>query len=1024
MKRFLNFLDENLLKWGVFLTVLFIPLYPKLPSVHINHVWVYIRLEDFLILALSLIWLVQILRKKIKFYWPLAIPIILYWICGFFSFLNSLYLAPSIPNFFASIAFLSYGRHLEYMILFPIGFSIVKTKEDIKQFFIFLSISTIGIILYGLGQRYYLYLWSAFPKFFETYSFCFPSFQTGNEEFAKGVALCLPSDARITSTFGGHYDLAAFMVMIAPIFGSLAILAKKFYQKIIYFLIFTGSLMLLIFTASRISYVAYLIGFAFTFIFLKKKKWIIPFTIFSIILLLIFSSSTAKRFLETIRFTNIVTNNQGQVVGVTASSLPSNLQNKISKNADVIEANTPSQSLPTGSGFITLPTGGQKTNVAVVQSSLTAAQQKQLKLTNGGVQISTVSGSFLIQKALVYDISFTTRFQGEWPTAWKAFMRNPIIGQGFSTITLATDGEYFRILGESGTLGLISLFLVFSFIGGLFTDKEKYLKNNLNRVLVFGLAGGVIGVLLNGTFIDVLEASKVAETMWLFLGIAAGASMLENKEKVDFKKYLTKIFSSNILIFIYILVIAGIVFMPHVSNFFSADDFTWLKWAASTTSTKDILRYFIDSQGFFYRPIDKTLMYAMYAVLSFQPEGYRVVIYFFNFFCAFGLYLITWKITGKKLISFISSLIFLLNPSHGEDIYWISSISTTLSSVFIIFGLNYWINFRNKNNYLYYLIAFIFFALSLLSYEMSVIFILLVFSYDLIFVKIKSKTQEILNYLPIFLLIPAYLVVRYIAHTVAVGGDYSYNFSHFIPNFIGNAFGYLMLGLFGESTLPFYNNLRLSLKSEILPISLGLIVIFIIITTMIFIFRNRIKLKNNLFIFSILFFVISLLPFLGLGNIAPRYDFLASVGISLFLAFIFINIEKIMTKIGAMKINVFITLLGALLIVIYGELVTLENTQWQKAGTVVENALIYLRTNIPNPASNSNFYFVNNPIRFNNAWVLPLGLSDGMWFIYRDETIKTVNVESLAQGKFFAANNKNSYLLEFDKNYNLKKVKK
>lgn len=1025
MFKFLKFLDDNLLKWGTFLAVIFIPLYPKLPSVHINHVWVYIRLEDFLILFLSLLWLIQILRKKIKFNWILALPIGIYWIFGLFSFFNSLYLAPSIPNFFPKIAFLAYGRHIEYMSLFFIGFSIIRTKDDIKSFIKILSVTLVGIILYGIGQKYYIFLWNLFPTFFEKYSFCFPSFQTGNEQFAKGIALCLPSDGRITSTFGGHYDLAAFMVMVTPIFAGFTLFAKKIYKKIFYFLIFSGSLLLLIFTSSRISFIAYILGLSAFLIFIKQKKWILQFLTLSIILLLLFSGSTAKRFLETIRFTSVVTNNQGQVVGVSENSLPVNLRNKISKNSDVIEGNVPSQNLPTGSGFITLQ-GGQKTNVAVVKSSLSQAQQKELNLADGGVQISTISGSFLIQKALVYDISFTTRFQGEWPTAWKAFMRNPLLGQGFSTITLATDGEYFRILGESGALGFISLFLVFSFLGAVVFDKIKFFeKNSMEKALVLGLTGGIIGVLINGTFIDVLEASKVAEPMWLFSGMIIALIFLQNKDKVIFKKYLVNIFTNNILIFFYILIIAGIIFLPFVSNFFSADDFTWLRWAASS-SFKDVFKYYIDAQGFFYRPIDKDIIYFLYSVLSFNPQGYRVFIYFLNFLSAFGVYLLVLKITSKKFIAFISSLIFLLNPSHGEDIYWIATISTTLSSVFILFGLNFWAYFRSKENYFYYFISFVLFALSLLSYEMSVIFIFLVIVYDIIFVKIKSKTKAFLEYIPLLMLLPIYLFLRLVSHAVSAGGDYAYSIYHLLPNFVGNLFGYGVLVLFGEGTLPFYTSLRSSFRLHILPITLGLIVFFILFGFIVYIFRKKIIFKNNLFIFGVSFFIISLLPFLGLGNLAERYDFLSSVGVSIVFAFIFINIEKLKAKFGTISLKIIIGIIGLIILLTYGILTSQESNQWQKAGNITQNALIYLRENVSNPSLNSSFYFINTPIRYDNAWVFPIGLSDGMWFIYRDNSIKSINVSSFFQAKALSIGmKKNQYfILKFDKNFNLKEIKK
>src|SRR5476651_67555 len=218
MKKLLQFLDNYILKICVSLVIAFIPLYPKLPSISITHTWVYIRLEDFLITAVVVVWFIQLLRKKVSIPFSLSIPFAIYWFVGLCSLVFSiLFIGPHLSNFFPKIAALQYARRIEYMILFFVGFSAVKTKKDIRDFLIILGLTLTGILLYGLGQRFYLQFWAAFPDFARQFSFCFPSFQTGNEEFAKGIPLCLPADARITSTFGGHYDLAAYLVVVIPI---------------------------------------------------------------------------------------------------------------------------------------------------------------------------------------------------------------------------------------------------------------------------------------------------------------------------------------------------------------------------------------------------------------------------------------------------------------------------------------------------------------------------------------------------------------------------------------------------------------------------------------------------------------------------------------------------------------------------------------------------------------------------------------------------------------------------------------
>src|SRR5258708_22984804 len=153
MKKLLQFFDDNLLKWGVSFVLLFTALYPKLPSIQVTHTWVYIRLEDFLIAFIVAVWLIQILRKKVKLPFPVATPVVMYWAVGLVSLAFSLiFIAPHLANFFPKIAMLQYLRRIEYMILFFVAFATIKTKKDIRDYLIVLFFTVLGIILYGFGQ--------------------------------------------------------------------------------------------------------------------------------------------------------------------------------------------------------------------------------------------------------------------------------------------------------------------------------------------------------------------------------------------------------------------------------------------------------------------------------------------------------------------------------------------------------------------------------------------------------------------------------------------------------------------------------------------------------------------------------------------------------------------------------------------------------------------------------------------------------------------------------------------------------
>src|SRR5205814_2283829 len=48
----------------------------------------------------------------------------------------------------------------------------------------------------------------------------------------------------------------------------------------------------------------------------------------------------------------------------------------------------------------------------------------------------------------VEDRSTSIRLNVEWPRAVRALTKNPLLGTGYSSITLATDNDYLRALGE------------------------------------------------------------------------------------------------------------------------------------------------------------------------------------------------------------------------------------------------------------------------------------------------------------------------------------------------------------------------------------------------------------------------------------------------------------------------------------------------------------------------------------------------------------------------------------------------
>ena len=120
------------------------------------------------------------------------------------------------------------------------------------------------------------------------------------------------------------------------------------------------------------------------------------------------------------------------------------------------------------------------------------------------------------------DRSTSIRLNVEWPRAIRAFSKNPLIGMGYSSITLATDNEYLRALGEIGLLGLLSFILI---LARFFQSTGNIiLSEDIHSAFVAGFIGSVVGILITAVFIDIFEASKFAIIYWLMAGIVVGKS--------------------------------------------------------------------------------------------------------------------------------------------------------------------------------------------------------------------------------------------------------------------------------------------------------------------------------------------------------------------------------------------------------------------------------------------------------------------------------------------------------------------
>jgi hypothetical protein len=544
LKQALAWLDEHILLIFSTLLLAFIPLYPKIPWFDILPGYIVrVRAEDALIAIAGLIWLIQVWRKKVTWKSPLFKLIGTYAGIGFLSILSAIFINHTVPleTLHIGKSALHLFRYVEYFFLFVLMYSAIKTPKQAKVVLWTLIITVLAVAFYGVGQKYWYW----------------PVYSTMNREFSKGMRLYLTEHARVQSTFGGHYDLGAYLVIVLPLLLALAYKSKIKWERRGLHLAHAVGLWLLIVSASRAPFASYGVAavMVITLVSLKEPTWpkklmaffkrSLFFSLLLGVLLVSFGKDINERFVQVIRGYPVIIDTYDYVnaerkkfrdelywrLGIDGYGPP---EGSIAFDNNEDSVLTPTDELPTPNR----PTDVYEDIPDEVEESTTSA--------DGVVTITKVQKPRVwSENALKYGLSVAIRLDTLWPNAIKGFMRNPLLGSGYATLNKegayhfteadSTDNNYLRALGETGLLGFVVFFAIIAVV--LKKSYKHLLDDNLLKAgLAVGIFTGSIGLMVNALYIDVYAASKVAFTYWALVGLALAVFSMKIPRKKSKKK--------------------------------------------------------------------------------------------------------------------------------------------------------------------------------------------------------------------------------------------------------------------------------------------------------------------------------------------------------------------------------------------------------------------------------------------------------------------------------------------------------
>lgn len=345
-------------------------------------------------------------------------------------------------------------------------------------------------------------------------------------------------------------------------------------------------------------------------------------------------------------------------------------------------------------------------------------------------------------------------------------------------------------------------------------------------------------------------------------------------------KHLTALFLSLIVIF------GFMAYGNSLSGKFIWDDDILVKNNVYIRSWADIGNIFANDisaggggeKSITYRPFQIFTYKIDYSFWKLNTVGYHFTNILLHILAALGVYWLIYIIFSDNVLSFLTSIFFIVHPVHAGTVAYISGRADSLSSLFILTALIYYIKNLHLERLSFYFLILLSYILALLSREGSLILPVLLLAYHYLF-KVKIRGM----------VFPSLIAVTcfYIFFRVVFIKNALPDMAQFVP-LLQRLSGFFVAVTHYFRLLLFPYGLHMEYGTKCFNFTdykaiIG-VVIFVAALTMAFQRRNR----NRIFAFSIFWFFIGLLPVSNIYPInvymAEHWLYLPSIGFFLLLA--------------------------------------------------------------------------------------------------------------------------------------------
>ncbi|UCC94799.1 MAG: tetratricopeptide repeat protein [Candidatus Omnitrophota bacterium] len=331
----------------------------------------------------------------------------------------------------------------------------------------------------------------------------------------------------------------------------------------------------------------------------------------------------------------------------------------------------------------------------------------------------------------------------------------------------------------------------------------------------------------------------------------------------------------------------------------------------------------------FYRPVQTFTYLLDYSLWKLNVVGYHLTNTLLHIAVALTLYWLMVLLFGDRILSFLTSIFFVIHPIHTEAVAYISGRADSLAALFMLLCFIFYIKYLDKKSTLVYILMLSSSVCALFSRESTLVLpaLLLLYHY--------TSKKKLVPY-PFFSLVGTSLIyillrVTLLKHLL-FHGQVQGTLIQRIPGFFVALTNYLKLLILPSPLHMEYGNSLFSLADP-----RAIIGVLILVCGLSYIYKVR---KKNAFVFFAgAWFFINLSLHSNLypvgAYMAEHWLYLASIGF-------FLIVSKYLSSCYRKENFRFATTIVIIILVcIYGTLTIAQNKYWREPRSFYERTLRY-----------------------------------------------------------------------------------